>query len=127
MASAIGPLKTYEANLREADTTLLWADNNSFVPSIDTIRTVQSNFNRDHRLDNDPIKELAIGQYVFISSDVVSSKMRGMRSIFSWKFHFVFVILYAQVLCTPFNTYHSALIVYQKFFLNVSLDIADTP
>lgn len=83
MASAIGPLKTYEANLREADTTLLWAGNNSFVPSIDTIRTAQSNYNKDHRFDNDPIKELAIGQYAFISSDVVSSKMRGMRSIFS--------------------------------------------
>jgi hypothetical protein len=90
MANAIGSLKTYEANVREADPTLLHAGNHSVVPSIDAIRTAKSNYNKDHRFDNDPVKDLLIFQEALIVADKTSKIVKGMRN----SFVFIFTLLY---------------------------------
>jgi hypothetical protein len=82
MANAIGSLKTYEANVREADLQLLRAGNHSFVPSIDAIRTAKSNYNKDYRFDNDPVKDLLIFQEALIAADTTSKSVKGMRNSF---------------------------------------------
>ena len=95
LANINGPLKTYDANVCEADTTLLWAGNHSFVPSIDAIRTAKSNYNKDHRFDNDPIKDVDIFRYALIAGDVFSTKIKGMVNRSSSEFYVAFVVLYA--------------------------------
>jgi hypothetical protein len=96
MANAIGSLKTYEANVREADLELLRAGNHSFVPSIDTIRTAKSNYNKDYRFDNDPVKDLLIFQEALIVADKTSKNRKRYER------QFRFLILLCFLVCTGY-------------------------
>jgi hypothetical protein len=68
--------------VREADPKLLHAGNHSFVPSIDAIRTAKSNYNKDHRFDNDPVRDLLIFQEALIVADKTSRIVKGVKTSF---------------------------------------------
>ena len=83
-ANAIGSLKTYEANVREADPKLLRVENHSCVPSIDAIRTAKSDYNKNYRFDNEPVQDLLIFQQQLVSDDKDSENLKGLK-----KYHFL--------------------------------------